>query len=356
MRALLALAAAALASMAAAGMCQAEDFKVSLYGEITGLSVTMMSATIENGIPPSGVITRRVNARDPMGADHRLSYVAESNDDVVVLEHNSDVLGVDCGVEGQLVVKVADVDRFLAHLPADPDTVLFVLGPGWGCTAPNAAAAAAAAAADASSNTPTTSIVVDEAEGALVEGLSVLEPDGDTLYLRSTGILDTTEDGVLTFSVTAGGAMDAFAHADISYTRSMDPEEQDRLERVKQQAQANADAAKAAAAAEAAASNTTAPPQRRRLTLAQAYFASRVPDDHPDAAHAPGLTPHKRALRRLQLSTSIVNGAGGRVDARDVEGAGVGEAAARLLRPEHLDRGDEQQHAAAESHAETVLR
>jgi hypothetical protein len=316
MRALLALAAAAaLASLAAADMRQAEDFKISLYGEITGLSVTIQSATIENGIPPAGVVTRRVNARDPMGADHHLSYRAESNDDVIVLEHHADVLGVDCGTPGQLTVKVASVEHFLAHLPADPDTVLFVLGPGWGCTEPNPAADADADTASNSSSTPppaTTVVVVDdEEEGALVHGLSVIEPDGDTLYLRSTGMLDTTDDGVLTFSVTQGTVMDAFLHADISYTRTMDPEEQDRLDRVKQQAKANADAAAAAAAAEAAASNTTAPPKRRRLTLAQAYMASRVPDDHPDAAHAPGLTPHKRALRRLQLTTSVVNGATG---------------------------------------------
>jgi hypothetical protein len=302
----LALAAAALASVAAADMRQAEDYKVSLIGEISGLSLTMATATVENGLPVSGEVIRRVNARDPIGVLHHLSYRAESNDDVVVLEQHADVLGVDCGTPGQLTVKVASIERFLAHLPADPDTVLFVLGPGWGCTAPNPAAAPDASSDASASSIPST-VVDDEEEGALVHGLMALEPDGDTLYLRSTGILDTAAaDGVLTFSVTQGGVMDAFLHADISYTRAMDPEEQDRLERVKQQAKANADAAAAPAA-----SNTTAPPKRRRLTLAQAYAMTRLPQDHPDAAHAPGLTPHKRALRRLQLTTRVWDGSVG---------------------------------------------
>jgi hypothetical protein len=307
--------AAALAALAAAEMRHAEDFRVSMIGELSGLSVAPASATISNGVPPTGLVTRRVTTRDVLGADHRLSYTAESNDDVVVLEHHDGVLGVDCGAPGRLVVRVDDVQRFFDNLPADPDTVLFVLGPGWGCKAP-----ATTTTTDSGSGNNTDNTNAEEPQGddaGASNSMASVEPDGETVYLRSTGVLspvlpgeeeeevEAGAGGLITFEVQVATIMDAFSRADISYTRTMDPEERARLERATKQAQDDAASAAAAAAAQAygnTSSSSSPATSGRRLTFAEAYARTRVPDDHPLAAPSRGLTPHKRGLRRLAFS------------------------------------------------------
>jgi hypothetical protein len=290
-----ALAALTLAAIAAAEMRHAEDFRVSMIGELSGLSVSTFSATITNGIPPPGIVSRRVNTRDVLGADHRLSYTLESRDDVVVLEHHDGVLGVDCGTPGQLTVRVADIPRFLDNLPADPDTVLFVLGPGWGCKSPS------------------------PDEPLEEDATTSIEPDGDNVYLRSTGILADPASGgdanfnkgsLLTFEVQRATIMDVFSDADISYTRTMDPDAREALQRTTKQAEDNAAAAAAAHATNASSSSNSSDTTTsgRRLSLAEAYARTRVLDDHPLAGPSPGLTPHKRALRRLGFTYSTEAG------------------------------------------------
>lgn len=307
-----ALAVSALLTSALCEVRLSEDYKISLYAELSGMSVTPMSADTVDGVPPKGVVTRRVDTRDFLGVDHKLSYVVESRDDVVVLEHHAGVLGVDCGTPGQLSIRVADPPSFLANLPEDADTVLFVLGPGWGCKTAswkgastvggNTTTSAGSTNGTETQSTMTLEVTEDEAE--LVAALAALEPDGESIFLRSAALL-SSDDDTLTFEVQMTTITDLYKAADIQYTRAMDPAEEARMAAVEAQARRAAQeaaTATAAAAANATASNATSssPGRRRRLNIAEIYAAVRVPDDHPDAGYAPTLTPHKRALRRLQ--------------------------------------------------------
>jgi hypothetical protein len=320
------LAAALLAGAAEGTLRHSEDYRISLYGELAGLSVSPTSASTVDGIPPAGVVTRRVSTHDFLGVDHRLSYSAESSDDVVVLEHHEGVLGLDCGTPGELAIRVEDAEAFLAHLPADPDTVLFVLGAGWGCrsalwksdnssdTGPLGQSLNNNTSADAegTSSTANNTIFVDEEEGELVSLIAATEPDGETMYFRSAGLLPSNDPRVLVFEVGVTSITDVFQSADISYTRVMDKDEEARryaaaAEFSKQEAQTFAHAGVQNASA------TTEMQQqqqfekdgrRRRLSLSEIFEATRFPDDHPEANFVPGLTPHKRAARRLQFVTS----------------------------------------------------
>jgi hypothetical protein len=313
--AVLLLAAALVLQPAAAAFRAAEDYRISIMGELTGLTPPHLNGgSAADGRPPAHS-TRHHRGTDPLGAEITASHDVHPREEVVVLDHHEGVLAVDCAAAGQrdgtLTLRVASATAFLNHLP---HAALFVLGAGWGCV--GTLAGEAAPGGGGGFGRP---LGVELGH----EGIAALEPDGSAIYLRAMSVIfiaasssppstsTATAGDVLVFNVTEVGLMDLYHSADILYTRHLDPTVAERNMAAAMAARESLSAAFSNASAGASAG-------RRRLTWTAAYESVRHDDDSDAAAFAQGLTPHARGRRRLESATralqssiQIVNGATG---------------------------------------------
>jgi hypothetical protein len=118
--------------LVSAKMRMAEDYRISIYGEISGLSPTIFTGgTASDGRPPS-YTSHRSTGTDPIGAQIKIAYDINPKEEVVVLDHHEGILSLDCDnanvfPSGRLELRVASASAFLDNLPED---ALFSLGPG----------------------------------------------------------------------------------------------------------------------------------------------------------------------------------------------------------------------------------
>jgi hypothetical protein len=118
--------------VSSAKMRLAEDYRISIYGEISGLSPTIFTGgTASDGRPPS-YTSHRSTGTDPIGAQIKIAYDINPKEEVVVLDHHEGILSLDCDKanvfpSGRLELRVASASAFLDNLPED---ALFSLGPG----------------------------------------------------------------------------------------------------------------------------------------------------------------------------------------------------------------------------------
>ena len=311
----LAILAAALPA-ARAAFRHAEDYRVSIINEITGIAPPVLhGAAAADGRPPAHT-HRRHRGRDPLGAEVSSSYDARPRAEVVVLDQHEGVLGVDCAAAGRpagtLALHVVSARAFLDRLPAHAPAI-FVVGAGWGCVGRlegiggTGAGATSGGGGDGAAAAPGASAPLGVPAGH--EGIAALEPDGATIYARVVDLADTrpapapAAGDILEFDVTEVGVMDAFHSASVAYTRRLDPDVA-----LRRSAAALRAAAAAAANATTYANATSGSGGGRRLTWMAAYEGVRLDDDSEGAAFAPGLTPHSRGRRRLEAATRALQG------------------------------------------------
>jgi hypothetical protein len=271
-----------------AKMRAAEDYRVSIYGEISGLNAPILTGGASaDGRPPSHTSHRKTGV-DPAGAKINIAYDIRPKEEVVVLDHHEGILGLDCEhvnsfPSNRIILRVANAEVFLNHLP---DDALLSIGPGWGCNS-------------STTNNNKKNEEEDNNDDGF-RGLASLEPDGVSLYLRVVDItigFPSQLGDILIIDVSEISFQDLFHEADISMNRHLDPE----------------DAKKFAAASAAAihhlttqqnAINTT----NRRLSWKDAYEFVRHDEKSDAASFSPGLTPHARGLRRLHAATRELQG------------------------------------------------
>ena len=283
---------------AAADFRVAEDYRISIIGELTGLTPPHLSGgSAADGRPPSHSV-RHHRGTDPLGAEITSSHDVHPREEVVMLDHHEGVLAVDCSAAGQrygiLSLLVASSTVFLNHLP---NGALFVLGPGWGCVG------TLAGEADPSGGGFSRPLGVEPGHN----GIAALEPDGTSVFVRALNVRvipgpppgSTAAAGdTLIFNVTEVGIMDIYHRADVSYTRYLDPIVAER------------NSAAAVIARESlfpvlnsSTSDLSIGGGHRRLTWTAAYNSVRNNDKSDAAAFAHGLTPHARGQRRLEAAT-----------------------------------------------------
>jgi hypothetical protein len=113
-------------------MRAAEDYRISIYNEISGLSSPILTGgSAADGRPPS-YSSRRSTGTDPLGSKIKIAYDIQPKEEVVVLDHHEGILALDCEKAntfpaGLLELRVASASAFLANLPED---ALFSIGPG----------------------------------------------------------------------------------------------------------------------------------------------------------------------------------------------------------------------------------
>ena len=115
-----------------AKMRVAEDYRISIYNEISGLSSPILTGgSASDGRPPS-FSSRRSTGTDPLGSKIKIAYDIQPKEEVVVLDHHEGILALDCEKanifpSGLLELRVASASAFLNNLPED---ALFSIGPG----------------------------------------------------------------------------------------------------------------------------------------------------------------------------------------------------------------------------------
>jgi hypothetical protein len=115
-----------------AKMRAAEDYRISIYNEISGLSAPILTGgSASDGRPPS-YSSRRSTGTDPLGSKIKIAYDIQPKEEVVVLDHHEGILALDCEKanifpSGFLELRVASASAFLNNLPED---ALFSIGPG----------------------------------------------------------------------------------------------------------------------------------------------------------------------------------------------------------------------------------
>ena len=185
------------------GRRSADEYRVSAYAELSGLSPSMYGAG-GNG-RPARYSKQSYAQTDFLGAFVEASHDVEVHDDVLLLHHHAGVEWLECPTAGVLLVGAASASRMLADLEDDS---LLILGAGWGCNRVG------------SSSPPTAHTGPD----------FQLEPDGDEMAVRIVeggvrvqSLTDAAQPygpGVVAVTIIPASLLDAFISLKASFTRT----------------------------------------------------------------------------------------------------------------------------------------